>query len=61
MVGDELVVPSERIIDGILHRQGLLRSHPRKRPTESYVRFERPGRMQLWTDGHRQREPSTLI
>jgi transposase InsO family protein len=43
-----LVVPSERTIDRILHRQGLLRARPRKRPRESYVRFERPGPMQLW-------------
>ncbi|MFG1629068.1 IS481 family transposase, partial [Kribbella sp. NPDC049227] len=44
----ELVVPSERTIDRILQRQGLLRARPRKRPRESYVRFERPGPMQLW-------------
>ena len=43
-----LVVPSERTIDRILHRQGLLRARPRKRPRDSYVRFERPGPMQLW-------------
>jgi transposase InsO family protein len=41
-------VPSERTIDRILHRQGLLRARPRKRPRESYQRFERPGPMQLW-------------
>jgi transposase-like protein len=29
-------------------RQGLLRARPRKRPRDSYVRFERPGPMQLW-------------
>ncbi|HSZ28199.1 MAG TPA: IS481 family transposase [Pseudonocardiaceae bacterium] len=43
-----LVVPSERTIDRILHRQGLLRARPRKRPKDSYLRFERPGPMQLW-------------
>jgi transposase InsO family protein len=43
-----LVVPSERTINRILHRQGLLRARPRKRPRDSYVRFERPGPMQLW-------------
>ncbi len=43
-----LVVPSERTIDRILHRQGLARARPRKRPKDSYVRFERPGPMQLW-------------
>ncbi len=45
---ETLVVPSERTIDRILHRQGLLRARPRKRPKDSYVRFERPGPMQLW-------------
>ena len=44
----DLVVPSERTIDRILHRQGLLRARPRKRPKGSYRRFERPGPMQLW-------------
>jgi transposase InsO family protein len=43
-----LVVPSERTIDRILARQGLARARPRKRPKDSYVRFERPGPMQLW-------------
>jgi transposase InsO family protein len=43
-----LAVPSERTIDRILHRQGLARARPRKRPRDSYVRFERPGPMQLW-------------
>jgi transposase InsO family protein len=42
------MVPSERTIDRILHRQGLLRSRPRKRPRDSYRRWERPGPMQLW-------------
>ena len=41
-------MPSERTIDRILHRQGLLRARPRKRPKDSYRRFERPGPMQLW-------------
>ena len=41
-------IPSERTIDRILHRQGLLRARPRKRPKDSYLRFERPGPMQLW-------------
>ena len=44
----DLEVPSERTIDRILHRQGLLRARPRKRPRDSFVRFERPGPMQLW-------------
>jgi transposase InsO family protein len=46
--GQQVPVPSERTIDRILHRQGLLRARPRKRPKESYKRFERPGPMQLW-------------
>jgi transposase InsO family protein len=45
---DGVVVPSERTIDRILSRQGLLRSRPRKRPKSSYRRWERPGPMQLW-------------
>jgi transposase InsO family protein len=45
---ETLGVPSERTIDRILHRQGLARARPRKRPRDSYVRFERPGPMQLW-------------
>lgn len=43
-----VVVPSERTIDRVLIRQGLLRARPRKRPRSSFVRFERPGPMQLW-------------
>ena len=38
-----LAVPSERTIERIVHRQGLARARPRKRPRDSYVRFERPG------------------
>jgi transposase InsO family protein len=45
---ETLVVPSERTIDRILQRQGLLRSRPRKRPKDSFVRWERPAPMQLW-------------
>lgn len=41
-------VPSERTIDRILIRHGLLRQRRRKRPKDSFVRFERPGPMQLW-------------
>jgi transposase InsO family protein len=47
-VAEGLVVASERTIDRILHRQGLARERPRKRPRDSYVRFERSGPMQLW-------------
>ena len=46
-IGD-VVVPSERTVNRILVRSGQVRSRPRKRPRESYVRFERPGPMQLW-------------
>ena len=42
-----LVVPSERTISRILLRHGLALPRPRKRPRESFVRFERPGPMQL--------------
>lgn len=43
-----IAVPSERTIDRILIRHGLLRQRQAKRPRESYKRFERPGPMQLW-------------
>ena len=45
---EEVTVPSVRTINRILARQGLLQPRPRKRPRDSYVRFERPGPMQLW-------------
>jgi transposase InsO family protein len=43
-----LVVPSERTINRILARQGLVVARPRKRPRDSYRRWQRPGPMQLW-------------
>jgi transposase len=43
-----LTVPSERTIDRVLHRQGLLRARPHKRRRDSFQRFERPGPMRLW-------------
>jgi transposase InsO family protein len=43
-----LVVPSERTINRILARHGLVSPRPRKRPRDSYRRWERPGPMQLW-------------
>ena len=43
-----VVVPSERTIDRILIRQGLVRQRKAKRPRSSFQRFERPGPMQLW-------------
>ena len=46
--GEEVPVPSERTIDRILIRHGLLRARPAKRPRSSWQRFERPGPMQLW-------------
>jgi transposase InsO family protein len=41
-------VPSVRTVNRILIRRGLLTERTRKRPRESYRRFERPGPMQLW-------------
>jgi transposase InsO family protein len=35
-------------VNRVLVRQGLLTPRPRKRPRESYRRWERPGPMQLW-------------
>jgi transposase InsO family protein len=46
MVG--MVVPSTATINRILRRKQLVTPRPRKRPRDSYVRFERPGPMQLW-------------
>jgi transposase InsO family protein len=41
-------VPSERTINRIFARQGLVSPRPRKRPRDSYRRWQRPGPMQLW-------------
>jgi transposase InsO family protein len=43
-----VVVPSTATINRILTRQGLVSPRPRKRPRDSYVRWERPAPMQLW-------------
>jgi transposase InsO family protein len=43
-----VLVPSERTINRVLTRQGLVSPRPRKRPRDSYRRWERPGPMQLW-------------
>jgi transposase InsO family protein len=43
-----MLLPSERTINRILLRHGLALPRPRKRPRASFVRFERPGPMQLW-------------
>jgi transposase InsO family protein len=43
-----LSVPSERTINRILTRHGLLSPRPRKRPKSSFVRWQREAPMQLW-------------
>jgi transposase InsO family protein len=43
-----LALPSERTINRIFARQGLASPRPRKRPRDSYRRWQRPGPMQLW-------------
>ncbi len=40
--------PSARTVNRILLRQGLVIARPRKRPRDSFVRFERDAPMQLW-------------
>ncbi len=41
-------VPSVSTINRILRRHQLVKGRPRKRPRDSYKRFERSGPMQLW-------------
>ena len=43
-----VTAPSVRTVVRILQRQGLSQGRPRKRPRDSFVRWERPGPMQLW-------------
>ena len=43
-----VTVPSTATINRILRRKGLVIARPRKKPRSAYVRFERPGPMQLW-------------
>lgn len=43
-----VTVPSTATINRILRRKDLVTPRPQKRPRDSYVRFERPGPMQLW-------------
>ncbi len=43
-----LVVPSASTVNRILVRHGLVVQRKRRRPRESYVRWSRPGPMQLW-------------
>jgi transposase InsO family protein len=45
---DGVVVPSERTINRVLQRQGLALPRRRRRPKDSYRRWERPAPMQLW-------------
>jgi transposase InsO family protein len=45
---EELAVPSTATVNRILVRHGLVVQRKRKRPRESYVRWQRPGPMQLW-------------
>jgi transposase InsO family protein len=40
--------PSERTVNRILTRNGLLVPRPRKRPRDSFVRWQREAPMQLW-------------
>ncbi|WP_207554487.1 IS481 family transposase [Mycobacteroides abscessus] len=42
------VFPSTSTINRILRRHGLVKARPRKRSRDSFIRFERPGPMQLW-------------
>jgi hypothetical protein len=42
------VVPSTRTINRVLVRHSLIVERKRKRPRESFVRWEPPGPMQLW-------------
>jgi transposase len=43
-----LTIPATRTINRILVRQGMVTPRKRKRPRESYQRWERPSPMQLW-------------
>ena len=43
-----LVVPSASTVNRILVRHGLVVQRKRRRPRDSYVRWERPAAMQLW-------------
>ena len=45
---ERVSVPAVATINRILRRQGLVKARPRKRSRDSYIRFERPGPMQLW-------------
>ncbi len=43
-----MAIPSTSTVNRILVRQGLVVPRKRKRPRESYLRWQRPGPMQLW-------------
>ena len=45
---DGMTVPSTSTLNRILVRQGLVVQRKRKRPRESFTRWQRPGPMQLW-------------
>ena len=45
---DRLTVPSTSTLNRLLVRQGLVVQRKRKRPRESFTRWQRPGPMQLW-------------
>ena len=45
---DGVLIPSAATVNRILVRHGLVLQRKRKRPRESYQRWERPGPMQLW-------------
>jgi transposase InsO family protein len=43
-----VLIPSAATVNRILVRHGLVVQRKRRRPRESYQRWERPGPMQLW-------------
>ena len=43
-----VVIPSTATVNRILVRHGLVNQRKRRRPRESYVRWQRPAAMQLW-------------
>lgn len=43
-----VVIPSTATVNRILVRHGLVNRRKRKRPRDSYVRWQRPAAMQLW-------------
>jgi transposase InsO family protein len=44
----DIVVPSRATVARILRRNGLVQSRPRRRPRDSYTRWERDAPMRLW-------------